>query len=184
MPFGPLRSHPTLHAPLELHKRPFLITEKVCHVSDGVREADTNMEHDISVDCTDQVHVEVSSPLQEVYFDPELRSDTEFNQNHTSQLSHQSFESISRWSESSSEDAEAFEEGYNTTENEDSDSEANVSHFSIVEAHRLSIHTWILRPSSSSSTRESESISVSRHLHERTSGSSCRKEVKRWGIIF
>jgi hypothetical protein len=118
-----------------------------------------------------------------------FESDTELDKRYTFGPSKPLPKPPSRWSDSSySEGGTVTPEEEELTENESSHIEISgiedtLSHFSIIQAHRVSIHTWVLKPTTIDINPDSQS-KLCGWNPESIIGPPCPKEAKRWGIIF
>ena len=118
-----------------------------------------------------------------------FESDTELDKRYTFGPSKPLPKPPSRWSDSSYSEGGTFTpEEEELTDNESSHIEISgiedtLSHFSIIQAHRVSIHTWVLKPTTIDINPGSQS-KICGWNPESIVGPPCPKEAKRWGIIF
>jgi hypothetical protein len=118
-----------------------------------------------------------------------FESDTELDKRNTFGPSKPLPISSSRWSESGCSDAGTVtqDEGEFTDSEssyiEISEIEDNLSHFSVIQARRVSFHTWVLKPMTTDIIPNPQQKFFGWNT-ESMEGPPCPKEAKRWGIIF
>ena len=181
-----------MRPPLQLAQRRFL--------SEGqTRQAGTALISTSHFDHCSQGGVGTSSACHEGYFmiaTPRRQSvgiafgrDTELDKRNTFGPLKPLPTSSSRWSESGCSEAETATQGEGEFTDNDSSYieisgiEDTLSHFSIIQAHRVSIRPWVLKPAMIDIIPASQT-KVFRWNPENIVGLPCPKEAKRWGIIF
>ncbi|RBR13531.1 uncharacterized protein FIESC28_08159 [Fusarium coffeatum] len=182
-----------IRPPLQLSQRRFLSEGQISQA----RPAFISTSH---FDPRSHGDVEPSSPAsQERHFMTALHqrqkpgiafeSDTELDKRYTFGPLEPLPTPSSRWSDSSyGEGGTVTPEEEELTDNESSHIEIagiedTLSHFSIIQAHRVSIHTWVLKPTTIDINPDSQS-KLCGWNPESIVGPPCPKEAKRWGIIF
>ncbi|KAH6957353.1 hypothetical protein DER45DRAFT_540101 [Fusarium avenaceum] len=183
-------SQPGLRPPPKLHNRPFKTPEAVRPSLKKRNFTHPHYEWDSHAHRLEQEYPQAAMPQTEDCIST-LSLDRSLNERRfTSTAVNEQFRSISRWSESTfgghepSEDIETSDSEYETAKSEYADSESDITHFTLLEAHRLSIHTWVLNPYTVEAPGTSKSASVPQGKLENTVDPSFRNRVKRWGIIF
>ncbi|PNP85981.1 hypothetical protein FNYG_01037 [Fusarium nygamai] len=184
-----------LRPPLQLHQRPFLPSENIRPARPTpVRRSQSDPDRDCSLETP------LVPPKDDVMTPPQQghnlcvssESDTEPNKRNTFGYTELPSTDSSYWSDpsssesgSSSEDEEEFTDAEGT-DFETSAIEDSLLHSSIIQAQRVSFHTWILNPTTDDDAPNPRpKLNWRRQIGYRNiAGPHHSKEAKRWGIIF
>ncbi|KAJ4112129.1 hypothetical protein NW768_011708 [Fusarium equiseti] len=180
-----------IRPPLQLSQRRYLSEGQIPQAgpsSTSTSDFDTSSQGSVESSSTaSQESYYTTAPPQRQRAGTPFESDTERDKRYTFGPVKPVPKASSRWSESSYSEAETITQD----EGEVTDSESSLidlsgiddtlSHFSIIQAHRVSIHTWVLKPTTIDINPDSQSCGWNT---ESMVGPPCPKEAKRWGIIF
>ncbi|KAF5599250.1 hypothetical protein FPANT_3533 [Fusarium pseudoanthophilum] len=184
-----------LRPPLQLHQRPFLSLENIRPTRPTpVRRSQSDPDRDWSLEPPpvppkDDV---ITHPQQGHNLCISGESDTEPNKRNTFGYTEPPSTHTSYWSDpscsesgSSTEDEEESTDA-GETDSEESDIEDSLLHLSVIQAQRVSLHTWILNPTTADIDNNPGSKLNWRNRigYRNIAGPHHSKETKRWGIIF
>lgn len=184
-----------LRPPLQLHERPFLSSGNIRPARPTpVRRSQSGSDRDSSLEppAAPQKDDVITPPQKAHNLCISGESDTEPDKRNTFGYMERPSTYTSYWSDTSSSESGSSteDEGESTdageTDSETSDIEESLLHFSVIQAQRVSFHTWILNPTTDdiAPNRRSKLNWRSRIGYRNIAGPHHSKEQKRWGIIF
>lgn len=184
-----------LRPPPKLHQRPFLSSEQIQQTKPAAMQ--THQSDNDSIRSLEAPPVPPKDPLRTSSThrhssDISYESDTVSPRPHTFGYPEPPSAHASYWSEpSGSESGTVTEDEEELTDVEEtvlesSEVEDSLLRFSIIEAHRVSFHTWILNPTTAGAPSDPPlKLSLRDQIENGyMAWPACSKKAKRWGIIF
>lgn len=184
-----------LRPPLKLYQRPFLSSEQIQQAKPAGMQ--THQSDADSIGSLEPPPVPPKDPLRTSpphghSLDISCESDTESLRHNTFGYLEPPSAHASYWSEPScSESGTVTEDEEELTDVEEtvlesSEVDDSLLRFSIIEAHRVSFHTWILNPTTAGTPPDPPlKLSLRDQIENGyMAWPACSKKAKRWGIIF
>ncbi|KAF4948959.1 hypothetical protein FGADI_9243 [Fusarium gaditjirri] len=184
-----------LRPPLELHQRPFLAPKQIQQAKPAVTQT-----HHSNTDSIWSLEPPLVPPKDHLRTSPPQGHSPDISrEGDADRLKHNTFGYLepppaytSYWSETSgSESGTDTEDEDELTDIEEavlesSEVDKNLVRFSIIEAHRVSFHTWILNPKTAGVPPDAPLKLNLRGQIENgyIAWPACSKKAKRWGVIF